>query len=164
MSNHISFFIYLLNESGTLKNGGRSAKLQAFPRGRYAMRGGSSANVAIFPPPWGKVCNVADLPGKVCNVADLPGGGGGLQMLQTFRGEGLQGGRVCNTTPASLSNFCIENFSLKEYKLTVQSSSERALPLHAIHVNNFTRALETPDCKRGFVSIDITSNTLKTHA
>ena len=30
---------------------------------------------------WGKVCNVADLPGgKVYNVADLPG-------------EGLQGGR-----------------------------------------------------------------------
>ena len=28
---------------------------------------------------------------KVCNVADLPGGRSA--MLQTFRGEGLQGGR-----------------------------------------------------------------------
>ena len=53
---------------------------------------GMICNVANLPP-WGKVCNVADLPGKVCNVADFPGGR--PATLQTFRGkvckgEGLQ--------------------------------------------------------------------------
>ena len=61
------------------KNGGRSAMLQIFPRGRTAMKEGRSAMLQTFPL---GVCNVADLPGGMSamlqifwgKVADLPGG------------------------------------------------------------------------------------------
>ena len=56
------FFSKSENENPDLyKNGGRSAMLQIFPRGRSAMKGGDLQ--CCKPSPWGKVCNVADLPG-----------------------------------------------------------------------------------------------------
>ena len=58
------------NENPELyKNGGRSAMLQIFPRGRYAMKGGRSAMLQTLPL------------------------GGRSAMLQIFWGKGLQGGR-----------------------------------------------------------------------
>ena len=69
------------------KNGGRSAMLQNFPRGRSAMKGGRSAIMQTFPLGAGRSAMLQIFRGKVCNVADLPGG-------KSARGK------VCNTTPA----------------------------------------------------------------
>ena len=96
------FFYTSKNENPELyKNGARSAMLQILPGGRSAMKGEDLQCCRIS---GGKVCNVAEFPGggrsamlqnfrgggKVCNVAEFPGGRSA--MLQTFRGEGLQGG------------------------------------------------------------------------
>ena len=75
-----SFLYTSENENLELnKNGGRSAMLQIFPRGRSAMKGGRFAILQTFPL-GGRSAMLQIFRGKVCNVADLPG-------------EGLQGGR-----------------------------------------------------------------------
>ena len=77
------FYYIFENKNPELnKNGGRSAMLQIFLRGRYVMKGGRSAMLQTFPL-GGRSAMLQIFRGKVCNVADLPGEG--LQYNTGFK-------------------------------------------------------------------------------